>query len=911
MNQQSASLYDLCQSVKYRLIAMMCKHRRASRLGKRRSREERQSGGTAWIEALEPRKLLSGGAMAAFDVPSDPIGGQTISVEVASLNPAIDRAGIRGADRLTLRLNGSNLELVDRRGNVLLDEAVADVASLNIVGRADRSDHLTVDFAFGGPFSIPGGVSYDGGNGSRTDQVRFIGDPAGGVVSLNGTGLTANGVTFSLVNVEHLLVTTGAGNDAIGISGTPDFAKARINDAGGDDTYNVDMIGGAISIHDRNGNDDYHLTPTGGSIRISDRNAGMDTIDFSAAPNGVDFALVNRTQSIGLGSSTIRLGGRYEVVVGSPFADHITGDSRGNLLLGGNGEDTLDGRRGRDILIGGPGADALLGAGGEAVLIGGTTIFDGHSADRSTLLGKWATGGSFADRVDAIRFPGDVLDSVFLVNGTTTLDDGADDQLDGGRSRDFAPLGANDGGLTDIELTIAPFLQDFDAASFSDSLTIDNTFMPLPVGGQFIYEGDKVDEDSGETETERVVLDVMGRTETILGVAVVSVRDQAFVDDVIEEDTIDYFAQDDAGNVWYFGEFVVNYEYDDDGNLIATNNDGSWIAGENSALPGIVMPGAPVIGHNYYQEFAPLDDALDEAINVADDGQVQGPLGNFADVLVVREFNQLEPDALENKNYAPGIGLVLVQEDLDDEGDPDFVLELISLSLTAAPTLADFAGAEFSDSLTIDNTFMPLPVGGRFIYEGDKVDEDSGETETERVVLDVLGSTETILGVAVLSVRDQAFVDDVIEEDTIDYFARDDAGNVWYFGEFVVNYEYDDEGILIATNNDGSWIAGENSALPGIVMPGTPVIGHNYYQEFAPLDDALDEAINFADDGEVSGPLGDYTGVLVVREFKQFEPDALENKNYAPGIGLVLIEEDLDDEGDPDFVLELISIDLP
>ncbi len=82
------------------------------------------------------------------------------------------------------------------------------------------------------------------------------------------------------------------------------------------------------------------------------------------------------------------------------------------------------------------------------------------------------------------------------------------------------------------------------------------------------------------------------------------------------EDTHDWFAQDDDGNVWYMGEEVTNYEYDDDDNLIGTDNDGAWEAGVDDALPGIVMWADPEAGVSYYQEYYE-DEAEDMGMVVA------------------------------------------------------------------------------------------------------------------------------------------------------------------------------------------------------------------------------------------------------------------------------------------------------
>ena len=40
--------------------------------------------------------------------------------------------------------------------------------------------------------------------------------------------------------------------------------------------------------------------------------------------------------------------------------------------------------------------------------------------------------------------------------------------------------------------------------------------------------------------------------------------------------------------------------------------------------------------------------------------------------------------------------------------------------------------------------------------------------------------------------------------------------------------------------NEGSWEAGVNGAEPGVIMPGTILLGAKYFQERAPEDEAVD-----------------------------------------------------------------------
>ena len=93
---------------------------------------------------------------------------------------------------------------------------------------------------------------------------------------------------------------------------------------------------------------------------------------------------------------------------------------------------------------------------------------------------------------------------------------------------------------------------------------------------------------------------VTNDTKVILGVTTIVVHDSVYEQGVLTEDTLDWYAQDEDGNVWYFGEDTK--ELDENGNVIST--EGSWEAGVNGAKPGIVMEAKPRKGDRYQQEFA-------------------------------------------------------------------------------------------------------------------------------------------------------------------------------------------------------------------------------------------------------------------------------------------------------------------
>lgn len=222
-----------------------------------------------------------------------------------------------------------------------------------------------------------------------------------------------------------------------------------------------------------------------------------------------------------------------------------------------------------------------------------------------------------------------------------------------------------------------PILPDFSAATFVPSAPVSHPYFPLTdFGTTRAYEGEK--EEDGEIVTERFELTNFPDGPTILGVPTTTQRDRAFEGGLLVEETFDYYAQDTNGNVWYFGEDVTNFIYDDDGNLIETNSESAWRAGVNDALPGYIMPADLTVGFNYYQEFAAADEALDSAITFALGEIVTLEIGTFSDVLQVLELNELEPDSRGFKYYAPGRGLILEEEGLDEDlMNPELRIEFV------------------------------------------------------------------------------------------------------------------------------------------------------------------------------------------------------------------------------------------
>src|SRR5262249_40889314 len=123
------------------------------------------------------------------------------------------------------------------------------------------------------------------------------------------------------------------------------------------------------------------------------------------------------------------------------------------------------------------------------------------------------------------------------------------------------------------------------------------------------------------------------------------------------EDTIDWYSQDRDGNVLYFGETTIAYTYDDAGNPTASI-EGSWMAFTDNAKPGLIMPAHPggQVGKLYRQEFA-LGTAEDLGRVIATN--VRAPGTSYTGCVHTQDSSALEPGVIEDKYYAPGVGLVL------------------------------------------------------------------------------------------------------------------------------------------------------------------------------------------------------------------------------------------------------------
>ncbi len=202
-----------------------------------------------------------------------------------------------------------------------------------------------------------------------------------------------------------------------------------------------------------------------------------------------------------------------------------------------------------------------------------------------------------------------------------------------------------------------------DPADFTDS--VENIYFPLVVGTTYLYQGES---DGQSTEVEIHVTD---RTKDILGVTTIVVREREWEVGELIEDTQNWYASDNEGNVWYFGEYTKKYDYDA---VEIVSTKGSWEAGVDGAKPGILMEADPQVNDVYQQEYYE-GEAEDMAEVLSLDASVMVEYGSFDNCLQTREWTPLEPGVEERKYYARDIGLLL-EEDVTEDNER---LELVDI----------------------------------------------------------------------------------------------------------------------------------------------------------------------------------------------------------------------------------------
>jgi len=433
-------------------------------------------------------------------------------------------------------------------------------------------------------------------------------------------------------------------------------------------------------------------------------------------------------------------------------------------------------------------------------------------------------------------------------------------------------------------------------------------------GTQSVFEG--FTKEGNSQIPHSIIFTVTDLTKEVEGVQTVVAYILDYSDGELVEAEIAFYAQDNDGNVWFMGEYPEVYEL---GQIVEAP---AWIPGFKGAKAGIVMKADPQLGTpSYAQGWGPAVGWNDRGRVVALDEQTCVPLACYQDVLVTEEFSQTQPDAAQVKYYAPNIGNIKVTWKGDDASrevldlttqtqlSPQamaevraaaFELEQSALEnskevyaatppLEYAPDPAtvaefkDFDPGNFGNSTNIDNQWMPMKPGTRWVHEGTAVD-DQGNSLTRRIEFTVTDLTKEVAGVNTVVAWIVDYSDGEIVEKEIAFYAQDKDGNVWYLGEYPEEYE---DGEFVEAS---PWIHGVEDARAGIKMMANPQLGTpSYFQGWGP-------AVDWSDYGQVDQmgqetcvPVDCYKDVIVIAESSLGELGAYQLKYYARGVGEIRV----------------------
>jgi hypothetical protein len=193
----------------------------------------------------------------------------------------------------------------------------------------------------------------------------------------------------------------------------------------------------------------------------------------------------------------------------------------------------------------------------------------------------------------------------------------------------------------------------------------------------------------------------------------------------------------------------------------------------------------------------------------------------------------------------------------------------------------DFRIEDCTFSDTGRNPYFSLNPGDVLVFAGGGVDLRITVLDETRVI-DFVTARGVPLTVTTRVVEEQESENGSLIEVSRNFFARcQETNDIHYFGEKVKIFE---NGIIVST--EGSWLAGRRGALPGVIMPGTFLLGSRYFQELAP-DVALDRAEHVAMGLTVTVPAGTFEDCVEVVETTPLDASAESTKRYCPGIGLV------------------------
>jgi Ca2+-binding RTX toxin-like protein len=254
------------------------------------------------------------------------------------------------------------------------------IAGLEIITAADAVSGViisllnqTESFSFtgsAGADDFTSGLGADTISGSLGDDV---------IKSGGGDDIVIGGAGADQLDGGSGNDTADYGNSSLGVKVDLKSGSGTGGDAQGDKLSAIENVVGSIAA-DRLTGDGFANTLNGGDGNDfieggagADKlmgEAGLDTLGFAASLAGVIVSLKANTASGGDADGDTISG--FENLIGSKFADKLTGSGGVNVINGGGGNDILSAAAGKDKLNGGSGNDSLNGGGGADILKGGS-----------------------------------------------------------------------------------------------------------------------------------------------------------------------------------------------------------------------------------------------------------------------------------------------------------------------------------------------------------------------------------------------------------------------------------------------------------------------------------------------------------------------------------------------------------
>jgi hypothetical protein len=259
----------------------------------------------------------------------------------------------------------------------------------------------------------------------------------------------------------------------------------------------------------------------------------------------------------------------------------------------------------------------------------------------------------------------------------------------------------------------------FERDAFTRPTRINNKWMPLIPGTQFIFEG-SINQGGGTVAVpHQVVFTVTDLIKVVNGVRTVVLWDRDFDDGQLVEAELAFFAQDKNGNVWNLGDYPEEYM-----GGVFEGAPSTWIAGQADAKAGIHMFADPKVGSpSYLQGLARTIGFLDCGQVVAKDQSIHVPIGNYENVLEINEWSPLEPDSgIQVKYYAPGVGNVEIGGVDDPEAE---TLVLIDHKSLGPEALAEAR----NEALTLDGRAYDVSQVYRKTLPAEQGSPDNGDLD--------------------------------------------------------------------------------------------------------------------------------------------------------------------------------------